>query len=178
MEEFTGYTRDDTIDSMDDLSELDKTVFQTACEYAVSFGSSLMYMADIWKKLQAKGLTEDQVHKSLESLHNLGFVNKTMSYFNDKFYYVFFVTTAGFESYIQKAFPDFSSTFAIVHDYVKKTYHEGKAESLKSEFIAAVVKQPKMLVNHVLEKLHSQGKIKLIQADRGNWLVHEVFLTY
>lgn len=174
MDEFTRFYRDNSINSFDELSDLDKVVFQTACEYAVSVGSSLMYMADIWKKLQNKGLSEDQVHKSLESLHNLGFVNKTMSYFNDKFYYVFFITSAGFETYVQKTYPDFSATFTKVSEFVKKTYLEGKKESLKSELIAHVVKQPKMLVNHILEKLHNQGMIKLIQADRGNWMVHEV----
>jgi predicted transcriptional regulator len=156
------------------LSEKELAVFHAACEYAVSFGSALMYMADIWKKLQTKGFSENDIHHSLESLHQLGFINKSMSYSDNKFFYVFFITSAGFEKYLQKNHPDFSVTFNEVAQYINSTYEAGQHELLKSEHIAATFKQSKMMINHILEKLHNQGKIKLIQAERGNWVVNKV----
>jgi hypothetical protein len=156
------------------LSEKDMRVFKTACEYAISLGSPFLYMADVWKKLRVKGFSETDIDKSLESLHLLGFINKSASYTNEKFYNLFFITSAGFEIYLRHNYPDFHKTFNEVAQYVKSTYLNGKKETLQSEHIANTCKQSKVLINYILEKLYSQGKIKLLQAERGNWMVHKV----
>lgn len=73
----------------------------------------------------------------------------------------FSITIDGFEKYAKAYIPEYK---AIVRDVLLQIVNEGKSDSTS---IAETIKQPPMVVEHVLERLDRSGDIRILQEFNG-----------
>ncbi len=73
----------------------------------------------------------------------------------------FSITLDGFEKYAKAYIPEYK---AIVRDVHLQIVNEGKSDSAS---IASAIKQPLMVVEHVLELLDRRGEIRMLQEFNG-----------
>lgn len=73
----------------------------------------------------------------------------------------FSLTLDGFEKYAKAYIPGYQ---AIVRDVLLQIVNEGKSDSAS---IASAIKQPLMVVEHVLERLDRSGEIRILQEFNG-----------
>jgi hypothetical protein len=78
----------------------------------------------------------------------------------------FSLTLDGFEKYAKAYIPEYK---AIVRDVHLQIVNEGKSDSAS---IASAIKQPLMVVEHVLERLDRSGEIKMLREFNGGITTH------
>jgi hypothetical protein len=78
----------------------------------------------------------------------------------------FSLTIDGFEKYAKAYIPEYKT---IVRDVYLQIVNEGKSDSAS---IAEAIKQPLMVVEHILERLDRSGDIKMIREFNGGITTH------
>ncbi len=160
-----------SLQSINIISDIDNVVFEVACEQAIFFGYSLIYISDILPKLKVLSIPVDDVFASLGHLCEKGFIVKKMAYLNDKELLVLFsISHDAFDAYLKKHYKNYS----LIHKLLLYVIRNEEISNLKSEKISEVLRIPKMIINHFLEILQQEGIVKLTKTVRGNWFVDEV----
>lgn len=145
-------------------------VFETACEQAIFYGNSILYLFDILPKLKCSPITEVEILSCINSLCKMGSLKKKLSLFDQpEVIFLFSIEHQAFDKYLRNTYKNYESLFSAIKEHLQNN----DIENLQSEKISECLKIPKMIVNHFLEELHFNGFIKVTKRIRGNWFVEE-----
>lgn len=165
--ELPGYAQ--TV-SLPGLYSTDTRVLQIAGEVALEQDHQLIESAEVLRRGESDGITEDALLESLQVLEEHGYVDiegtygpgiSGMSAFN--------VTLIGLDEYAKAFVPDYDSTLERV--FVRLVNGSGTASD---RALATELERSRLLVEHVLDVLAARGLIKVTKMTGPNTVVDYV----
>jgi hypothetical protein len=147
------------IDSIGGLAQVDSALLRLACEEALNIGDMFVSTAPPFGKAVEMGIPEAELADSLQILGNQGYfrLNKTLGGAASQFW----ITEYGFETY----------ALACVADYAAKVNQVMSAlinGSLDTNIaIATSTGLPRLLVNHIFNRLSNAGLIRKSSSIGG-----------
>lgn len=150
----------------------DLLVFETACEQAIFYGNSILYLSDILPKLHDFSILDSEITLCMDNLCKLGYIKKKLSVLRQQeIIFVFSIENWAFKKYLTKYYINYESLNKTIKHHLKNE----EIKNLHSNVISEKLRIPKMIVNHFLEEIYLQQMIKLTKRIRGNWFVEEIY---
>ncbi len=148
--------------AIDGLTRTDNLILKEFCEYIVKNNKNIVNPKSLFGDDDSLGLSCSEIKDSIEILEQNRYID-IFTYMGDGrdnyacHYYE--VTTYGFYNYAQSYLTDYSP---IIDRVVSLIVNEGVKRNL---LIQEKIKQPIVIINHILDVLESNDHLKLIKTD-------------
>jgi hypothetical protein len=151
------------------LSPIDSQVFEIACKFTIDSGDNFVDPALAFQSNSSNALSASQLQESFEALEQAYFIR--ISHTIGKQLDCFTITTTGFDAYATSCVPDYSQ---IVVDVITCLVNKGIFVNLG---IAEHIRQPRLIVDHVLDVLEQSGHIKCSKSIGYHTSVYHVAVS-
>jgi hypothetical protein len=142
-----------------DLSRVDSVVLQTACGLCLEDGNDLQFFGtDVVERAGKLGISEEAARDSVAILVKRSDLKHELE--NN-----FFVTSLGFEEYLKAHRPDYDS---LLRKFASNVVNE---EMWDGDAIAASMKLPTVLLDHIVEIFEDRKWILVDHAAAGRWQI-------
>lgn len=148
------------------LNNVDSLVLRMACEQARAKGSDLIDPNEVYFKDGEPIVPDAELRDAIAMLGQHHYV-RVIPLFGGGLS-PFHVTTYGFESYAEACVPGYQS---IVKDVVVALVNQKLTDDVA---IAAALKQPLYLIQHILKVMEDHGHLKMSKALSGPRFIYEV----
>lgn len=138
------------------LNKIDSLIIKLSCEEAVQKNDFLLNTSTIWKKLEPMDIPQEAFLDSLKILDNRGYIKGIKSIGGNIPH--FEVTLLGFEEYAQVYIEDYMN---LIHDVAIQLINNPKTNN---QLITMTLKQPPLIIVHILTLLEANGFIKIIRS--------------
>ena len=154
------------VDRMPGLGRLDTYLLKTGCERAIEGNTLLGAPGLLVDAALALDVGEDEARESMHVLEHLGYLK--LSHEAGGGILLFSITHVGFESYAQSYIEDYALKQRLIMAELLNSTPGSSYE------IVTRLALPRLLVEHVLSSLASQGYLTLYQAMGGGALISNV----
>lgn len=159
------YTRT-LVDHLPGLAQVDSVVMRLACERAIETGSDFINSNEMVEKASALEIHQEELADSLDVLDRRGYVRLHRVLGANVF--DFQLTIYGFEEYARAAVKGYDQ---IVRDVGLQIVNQSAQNSTE---IMAVLPQPEMIVDHILDVFENQRLISLSKTMGGGAFIYNV----
>lgn len=149
------------VDIIPNLTKIDSLVLKLSCENAIENDYPFIDADDILPQAKSLDIDEENFSDTLQILYEGGYIE-------DRFGANFKITVYGFEEYARTYIKDYDS---IIRSVALQIINSGRTDN---ESILAVLDQPMMIINHVLEFLDSQGYFELHKWASGKYTITNI----
>jgi len=151
------------IDSLPGLTKLDTLVIKLSCEEAIKIGDPFIDVSYILEKIKSLDIPKDEILESIEVLGRKGYFKITKTNIGISH---FTITIHGFDNYARNFIKDYDSIFnSLLSLIVNQNMRDNKS-------LTSNLKQPMMIVNHILYYLESRGFINISESLGGGVHIH------
>ncbi len=139
--------------SLPGLTKIDTLVLKLSCDHVIQTGEELVEPQKVFSSTDEQpSISEEQLLESLEILNNLGYI-KLYKAFNLRFPR-YQILSFGFETYARAYLPQYESLVQeVISAIINKDLHDNLG-------IVEALKQPKIIIDHVIDLLEMNGHIK------------------
>jgi hypothetical protein len=148
------------VDDLPGLNEIDSIIINIACKKAIEIGNLEVAVKDIYANLKELEIPDRKIAESLEILDNYNYIKASRNAQNYIRY--FSVTDYGFENYWRRSLVGYDN---IVESVVYSIINNNMNNNIQ---LSKILKQPIMLINHILRKLISRNLLKTSARLDGN----------
>lgn len=150
------------IDGISGLSKIDSLALKLACEQAIEYGKfDIIGTQEIIDNASRFEISRDEVVESVQWLKENHYIESDEIYGYDLPIPWFTIKTRAFEEFARVYIDGYASTFESV---VSQVVNQGKTNNTE---IIAELKQPKAIVDHILDLLRDRNLISFSQAMQG-----------
>lgn len=147
------------IQTIGGLNNIDSLVLRLSCEAALATGATYVNPVEVFLNTGSPVIPEAELKDSLEILDQTGYITLAKTLGGGLLPYK--ITTYGFESYANSSIPDYQSKIATVAFSIVNEKFENNIA------IQEKLGEPRMLINHILDVLESNGHIKQVKMMSG-----------
>ncbi len=155
-----------TIEALPNLTETDTLIFKTACELAIEQEVPIIDFSFLKEKLTPSGLSHELIFESVDILDGRGYLNASKVLGGDISH--FQIPWSGFLEYFRYYLPNYNE---LVDQVAFMIVNEGQTTT---ESFSSKVKQPRVIINHILETLERNGFIQTSKYLDGTCEVFQV----
>jgi hypothetical protein len=146
---------------MEGLAPIDSVIFEHACKIAVEQGhATLIHGERVASELSSQGISEQEVMETQEILEGRLYI-EIFRVLGPPHAYDFKITSYGFDQFARLAISEYTELCADVARLLVREEHDSNFS------IAKELKQPIMIVDHILENLKHNGLIKSSRTIDG-----------
>ena len=153
------------------LTKTDNLVLKEACDFIVQDDNDLLVNPDVVFGDGGKlGFSKIEIKDCIEMLENHGYFKVTRFFggVNENYGCHIQLTEYGFENYLQAYLEDYNS---IVEKVISAVVNKNINSNIE---IFSIINEPRVIINHILEVLESQGHIKMSKSIGGNINIYHV----
>ncbi len=148
------------------LSNVDSQVLKLSCEAAIESGNDFLNSGNVFLKDDKTLVPEHELEDSLEILDRDGYIKLSRTMGASLSHYQ--ITTYGFDTYANTCIPNYQTkSIALVAAIVNK-----KLES--NITLQQELNEPKILVDHILDMLESNGHLKQAKMIGGHSQIYNI----
>ncbi len=147
------------VDKLPGFTQVDSQVLKLIGDQAVENGLRLVNMQGVYDHATSFGISQEQATDSLRILSNRGYIRlvEALGGYIDSAH----ITVLGFERYANQFIPRYAEVMnAVIAQIIN-------SDNLHDETIASALSQPKMLIDHILDKLEQRRLVKLARTLSG-----------
>ncbi|MDT7542785.1 MAG: hypothetical protein QOE33_2689 [Acidobacteriota bacterium] len=157
------------IDTIPGLTKVDSLMFKLACETAIEDGHRYVINVEkVIEKAKNFDIPKDEAFESLTLLHERYYIEPHFVMGGEFTFYSFNINTSGFDEYARIYIDGYDNIFASV------AFQLVNEDKDTNESIIEALKQPQMIVDHVLNVLKDRGLIKAEELNGGYIHIFEV----
>jgi len=156
------------IDVIPNLARADSLVLKTACEKTIERDDERVGAQEMIEALAPLGVSKEQVWQSLQILDGRGHVKVLSVMGAPHSFYSLKVTTFGLDQYLRVYMTDYDDISRAVGLRLVNQ------EDRESHAIIEALKQPRVIVHHMLDMLEQRGHVKSTSVMGGNRVIVNV----
>lgn len=157
-----------------EMSGIVDLLFNISYSHALMKDYPVISLSHIRKELDSYLIDDKEIIDALERLHESGNIFRLFYMESARPVYVYGITSKGFTIFLRKYYKNYIDILKGLLDMIKRKMDDGAIEELYSANIARALKQPKLMIDYFLEKLHNAGKLRIARYPKNNWQVNEV----
>ncbi|MGE5621363.1 MAG: hypothetical protein ACM3U0_02185 [archaeon] len=157
-----------------EMSGIVDLLFNISYSHALMRDYPVISLSHIRKELEGYLIEDKEIIEALERLHASGNIFRLFYMEAARPVYVYGITSKGFTIFLRKYYKNYIDILKALLDHIKQKMNSNAIEELNSANIAKSLKQPKLMVDYFLEKLHNAGKLKISRYPKNNWQINEV----
>lgn len=159
------------VDTLPGLTKVDSLITKWSCERAIEEGFYFIVIKDVWEKAETAGIPLVQFNDSLEILHRRRYITTDIETIGmpEESPSTCEIGIYGFEQYAKAYVDDYEQIKESVAFYV---VNHAQTNQVTKDEIPIALRQPSMMVHHILKVLEQRDLIQIVEASEGEiWVV-------